>query len=498
MDLSQQDKATKETRVLKQRVDVLEKENIALKKSLYELSTRFNLVAHKTAPFSLDSIEPDASFQPTSFHSGAGGVGGSEKGASEDQDFGGCRGRAVGIGALKCAAPTSWMKEPWLSELVAVRLEKQTVRSGPRDTHKDGRYFHLKHELKGHRGAVYAVQFSPCGKLLASGSFDKTVRIWDALSTQKEVHCLKSHYLNISDLSWSKNSAELLSGGYDQTCKTWDVETGKMVGSYANEGFIQCVMFNPQDANIFFSGTSRNALCMVDRRQPDTALTLENEAMVNSLYVYRDATCVLSADAAGQLKTWDVRTGKCVHAFSNEPTKKPISHVTVCYNDGDEEPRYMAVNSYDNVMRVYDRGFSPPTSQERLIHALKGYKNKNWPIKSSFYRFKDGKSGLKRGGSQEDMYGKGDIPVTQADGISAEKERFSDSTQLLATGSADPFVYVYNVGGPEGTGELLQRLEGHTDRVYAVNFHPTESILASCSADFTLKIWYSNGKKKKA
>ncbi|PHZ13300.1 uncharacterized protein RHIMIDRAFT_291064 [Rhizopus microsporus ATCC 52813] len=33
----------------------------------------------------------------------------------------------------------------------------------------------------------------------------------------------------------------------------------------------------------------------------------------------------------------------------------------------------------------------------------------------------------------------------------------------------------------------MQRLEGHTDRVYAVNFHPTEPILASCSADFTVK-----------
>ncbi|KAI8906182.1 WD40-repeat-containing domain protein [Powellomyces hirtus] len=456
----QQEKASKESRLLKQRLEVLEKENVALKKSLYELSTRFNLVAHKTAPFSLDSLEVfDAGFQQAHITGAAAGMVGAEKGGgSDDQDFG-------------------------------------TV---SRDAHKDGRSFHLKHELKGHRGAVYAVQFSPCGKFLASGSFDKTVRIWDALSTQKEVHCLKSHSLNISDLSWSKNSAELLSGGYDQTCKAWDVESGKLVGSYASEGFVQCVMFSPQDANIFFSGTSRNALCMVDRRQPDTALTLENEAMVNSLYVYRDATYVLSADAAGQLKTWDVRTGKCVNAVANEPTKKPISHVTVSYNDGDEEPRYMAVNSYDNVMRVYDRGFSPPASPERLVHALKGYKNKNWPIKSSFNRFRDGKAGLKRGSSQEDMYGKGDMAgVAQGDGISAEKERFSEPTQLLATGSADPFVYVYNVGGVEGSSDLLQRLEGHTDRVYAVHFHPSEPILASCSADFTLKVWYSNGKKKK-
>ena len=38
----------------------------------------------------------------------------------------------------------------------------------------------------------------------------------------------------------------------------------------------------------------------------------------------------------------------------------------------------------------------------------------------------------------------------------------------------------------------MQRLEGHADRVYATHFHPHEPILASCSADFTLKIWVAH------
>lgn len=37
------------------------------------------------------------------------------------------------------------------------------------------------------------------------------------------------------------------------------------------------------------------------------------------------------------------------------------------------------------VLRVYDRGMDPPKSDLRLVHSLKGFKNKNWPIKSSFY-----------------------------------------------------------------------------------------------------------------
>jgi COMPASS component SWD3 len=60
---------------------------------------------------------------------------------------------------------------------------------------------------------------------------------------------------------------------------------------------------------------------------------------------------------------------------------------------------------------------------------------------------------------------------------------------LLATGSSDSFAYVFDVGGPAGTSRLLQRLEGHRDRVYAAQFHPHDPILATASADCVVKIW---------
>jgi WD40 repeat protein len=56
----------------------------------------------------------------------------------------------------------------------------------------DGRQFYLKNDLKGHQGAVYTVQYSPDGKYLATGSFDKTVRIWDGATNQNEVKHIQS------------------------------------------------------------------------------------------------------------------------------------------------------------------------------------------------------------------------------------------------------------------------------------------------------------------
>jgi hypothetical protein len=78
--------------------------------------------------------------------------------------------------------------------------------------------------------------------------------------------------------------------------------------------------------------------------------------------VFRNGLFVLTGDASGSLKTWDVRTGKCIQSIMNESTKKPISHITTCNKTRntlvggavdveEEEPRFMAVNSYDNGRR---------------------------------------------------------------------------------------------------------------------------------------------------
>ena len=65
-----------------------------------------------------------------------------------------------------------------------------------------------------------------------------------------------------------------------------------------------------------------------------------------------------------------------------------------------------------------------------------------------------------------------------------------DRSLLIATGSVDKACYIYDIGGPR-YGEVIQKLEGHTDRVYAASFHPDRSrpLLATASADSKLKLW---------
>jgi COMPASS component SWD3 len=70
------------------------------------------------------------------------------------------------------------------------------------------------------------------------------------------------------------------------------------------------------------------------------------------------------------------------------------------------------------------------------LHAFKGYKNKNWPIKCSFYKFKENTAlGMLNGPSAEDIY-------VEPRG---DSDKAYDYQTLLATGSADPYLYVYNI-----------------------------------------------------
>lgn len=68
-------------------------------------------------------------------------------------------------------------------------------------------------------------QPSPNGKLFATGSADKSVRIWD-METHALVKVLEGHTSHVLTLAWSADSAKLVTGSWDETMRIWDVATG--------------------------------------------------------------------------------------------------------------------------------------------------------------------------------------------------------------------------------------------------------------------------------
>uniref|UniRef100_A0A667XWD3 Notchless protein homolog 1 n=1 Tax=Myripristis murdjan TaxID=586833 RepID=A0A667XWD3_9TELE len=81
--------------------------------------------------------------------------------------------------------------------------------------------------MTGHSALVNEVLFSPDTRLLASASFDKSIKIWDG-RTGKYLMSLRGHVAAVYQVAWSADSRLLVSGSSDSTLKVWDIKTGKL------------------------------------------------------------------------------------------------------------------------------------------------------------------------------------------------------------------------------------------------------------------------------
>jgi WD40 repeat protein/DNA-binding SARP family transcriptional activator len=80
--------------------------------------------------------------------------------------------------------------------------------------------------LSGHNGTIESVVISPNGRILASGGYDRTVRLWD-LHTGQSLKTLTGHTKGVRAVAFGPNGRLLASSSIDETIKLWDVQTGE-------------------------------------------------------------------------------------------------------------------------------------------------------------------------------------------------------------------------------------------------------------------------------
>ncbi|XP_074303689.1 WD40 repeat-containing protein HOS15 [Silene latifolia] len=129
------------------------------------------------------------------------------------------------------------------------------------------------HDLKEHLKEIYTIRWSPTGPgtsnpnhqlVLASASFDSTVKIWD-VEQGKLVHSLNGHREAVYSVAFSPNGEYLASGSFDRSLHVWSLKEGKIVKTYSGNGGIFEVCWN-KDGDKIAACFANNTVCVLDFR----------------------------------------------------------------------------------------------------------------------------------------------------------------------------------------------------------------------------------------
>ncbi len=106
----------------------------------------------------------------------------------------------------------------------------------------------------GHTAAVHAVTWSPDSKRIASASYDKTVQVWDALTGQRLLK-YQGHTDKVWAVAWSPDGTRIASASWDKTVQIWDALTGQLIYTY--RGYtdqLRSVAWSPDSTRVVSAG----------------------------------------------------------------------------------------------------------------------------------------------------------------------------------------------------------------------------------------------------
>jgi WD40 repeat protein len=164
--------------------------------------------------------------------------------------------------------------------------------------------------LTGHHPlAVSSVSVSPDGKRLLTSSWDRTLRLWDAV-TGKQLRVFEGHTLWINAAALSPDGKYALSGSADRTVRLWDATTGKQVHQMTGHtGIVYSVAFGPEGKAI--SGAGDGTMRLWDLRTGKCASVFRAHTHHIDKVAYSHQARIAATDCWPRpIRLWDLETGK--------------------------------------------------------------------------------------------------------------------------------------------------------------------------------------------
>jgi WD40 repeat protein len=334
-----------------------------------------------------------------------------------------------------------------------------------------GNEISVKNTLEGHQAEVSSLSYSPDGKTITSGSWDNTIRLWQA-ATGKLLQTLQGHQDWVWSISYSPDGKTIASGSRDKTIKVWEASTGKLLhtlnGHYAA---VYSLSYSP-DGRTIASGSGDKTIKLWDVATGKLLHTLKgHRRAVYSLSYSPDGKTIASGSYDGTIKLWDAATGKLLHMLKGH--QAPVNSLSYS-PDG----KMIASGSDDKTIKLWG------AATGKLLHTLKGHQA---PVNSLSYS-PDGKMIASGSGDKTiKLWGAATgrpLYTLQGHQGGVRSVRYSPDGRIIASSSADTTIKLWKVT----TGKLLSTLQGHQGGVRSLSYSPDGRVLASGSWDKTIKL----------
>ncbi|MEA5497788.1 WD40 repeat domain-containing protein [Limnoraphis robusta] len=323
--------------------------------------------------------------------------------------------------------------------------------------------------LEGHENSVRGVAFSPNGDMIASASWDNTVKLWKPDGTL--VTTLQGHESYVNGVAFSPKGDLIASAGGDNTVKLWKPDGILVKTLQGHEDVVWGVAFSPKGDMIASASWDKT----VKLWTPEGTLvkTLPgHERVVSDVAFSPNGDMIASASYDNTVKLWKPE-GILVKTL--EGHENTVWGVAFSPN-GD----MIASASGDKKVLLWK-------PDGTLVKTLEGHKSGVNAVAFS----PKGDMIASGSGDKKVLLWKSDGTLVKTlegheDGVSAVA--FSPNGDMIASAGSDKTVKLWK---PDGT--LVKTLEGHKSAVNAVAFSPNGDMIASAGGDKTVKLWKPEG-----
>lgn len=207
-----------------------------------------------------------------------------------------------------------------------------------------------RNQLPGAVQSIMCVKFSPNNECVLGASNDNSTRIW-SVETARLRHTLTGHTGKVFTGSFTHDSSKVVTGSHDRTLKLWDL----------NRGYCTRTLFCVSSCNdltistdsLIVSGHVDHHLRVWDLKSNDCLQDIDgiHENQITSVCTTPDGTCLLTNGKDNTLKIVDIRTFEVRSTFKHEEYRNGLNWNRACISpDG----VYVAAGSVDGMVCIWN------------------------------------------------------------------------------------------------------------------------------------------------